>query len=278
MIGEESKKPMKRTKTFAWIFALVLFLISVTQATHAVPNGGYAHPEITIQPGELKVLIEKKDPGIRIIDVREKLEYLSGHLPGAVQVWRADMEDKNHPIPGMMAPQPQIEALLGNLGISEKNTLIIYSDLYDHARLWWILAYYGFPLKQMKLLDGGIDGWKAKGYPLEVIPTQAEKTRFKLQSETKGQKPLLCTLPEVKSALKKPDKVVLDVRTKKEYIGEEIKKGATQGGRIPGVTWIEWKETIVEEGPYKGYWKSAEEIKKTFSAKGVTPEKDVYLY
>jgi len=34
----------------------------------------------------------------------------------------------------------------------------------------------------------------------------------------------------------------------------------------------------VEEGPYKGYWKSAEEIKKTFSAKGVTPEKDVYLY
>jgi thiosulfate/3-mercaptopyruvate sulfurtransferase len=85
-------------------------------------------------------------------------------------------------------------------------------------------------------------------------------------------------LPEVKSALKKPDKVVLDVRTKKEYAGEEIKKGATKGGRIPGVTWIEWKETIVEEGPFKGYWKSAEEIKKTFSAKGVTPEKDIYLY
>jgi len=178
----------------------------------------------------------------------------------------------------MMAPQPQMEVLLGNLGISEKNTLIIYSDLYDHARLWWVLAYYGFPFKQMKLLDGGIDAWKAKGYPLEVTPTKVEKTRFKLQGKTKGRKPLLCTLPEVKSALKKPDKVVLDVRTKKEYVGEEIKKGATKGGRIPGVTWIEWKETIVEEGPYKGYWKSAEEIKKTFSAKGVTPEKDVYLY
>jgi thiosulfate/3-mercaptopyruvate sulfurtransferase len=178
----------------------------------------------------------------------------------------------------MMAPQPQIEALLGNLGISEKNTLIIYSDLYDHARLWWILAYRGFPLKQMKLLDGGIDAWKAKGYPVELIPAPVEKTRFKLQGETRGRKPLLCTLPEVKSALDKPDKVVLDVRTKKEYTGEEIKKGATQGGRIPGVTWIEWKEAILEEGPYKGYWKSAEEIKKTFSAKGVTPEKDVYLY
>jgi len=278
MIGEESKKHIKRTKPFALVLALVLSLVSLARTAQAVPNGGYAHPEIIIQPEGLKALVEKKDPTIRIIDVRETLEYLRGHIPGAVQVWRPDMEDKDHPIPGMMAPQSQIEALLGNLGIREKNTLIIYSDLYDHARLWWILAYYGFPLKQMKLLDGGIDAWKAKGYPLEGIPAQLEKTRFKLHGETEGRKPLLCTLPEVKSALKKSDKVVLDVRTKKEYIGEEIKKGATQGGRIPGVTWIEWKETIVEEGPYKGYWKSAEEIKKTFSAKGVTPEKDVYLY
>lgn len=278
MIDDEPKKHIKRTKPFALALTLALFLMSFTQTVQAVPNGGYAHPEIIIQPGELKALVEKKDPNVRIIDVREKLEYLRGHIPGAVQVWRPDMEDKNHPIPGMMAPQPQMEALLGNLGIREKNTLIIYSDLYDHARLWWILAYYGFPLKQMKLLDGGIDGWKARGHPLEVIPAQLEKTRFKLQGETEGRKPLLCTLPEVKSALKRPGKVVLDVRTKKEYVGEEIKKGATQGGRIPGVTWIEWKEAILEEGPYKGYLKSAEEIKKTFSAKGVTPEKDVYLY
>jgi thiosulfate/3-mercaptopyruvate sulfurtransferase len=278
MIGRESKKHIIRTKPFALVFTLGLFLMSLAQSAQAVLDGGYAHPEIIIQPGELKALVEKKDPNVRIIDAREKLEYLRGHIPGAVQAWRPDMEDKNHPIPGMMAPQPQMEALLGSLGIREKNTLIIYSDLYDHARLWWILAYYGFPLKQMKLLDGGIDGWKARGYPLEVIPAPVEKTRFKLQGETEGRKPLLCTLPEVKSALKRPGRIVLDVRTRKEYAGEEIKKGATKGGRIPGITWIEWKEAILEEGPYKGYWKSAEEIKKTFSAKGVTPEKDIYLY
>lgn len=278
MIGEKHKKPTDWAKPFVWVFFLDVFLMSLTHNAQAVPDGGYAHPEIIVQPEELKSFIEKKDPGIRIIDVREKLQYLSGHIPGAVQVWRPDIEDKDHPIPGMMAPRPQIEALLGSLGISEKNVLIIYSDLFDHARLWWILAYYGFPLKQMKLLDGGIDAWKAKGYPVELIPPSVEKARFNLQEETRGRKPLLCTLPEVKSALKKPDKVVLDVRTEKEYTGEEIKKGATRGGRIPGVVWVEWKEAIFEEGPYKGYWKSAEGIKKTFSAKGVTPEKDVYLY
>jgi thiosulfate/3-mercaptopyruvate sulfurtransferase len=278
MIKEKCKKLTRWSKPFIAVFPLILILFAMGQSTQAVPNGGYAHPEILIQPEELKALIEKKDPIIRIIDVRENLQYLSGHIPGAVQVWRTDIEDKNHPIPGMMAPQPQIEELLKNLGISEKDTLIIYSDLYDHARFWWILAYYGLPLEQMKLLDGGIDAWKAKSYPLEIMPAQVEKTRFKLRGETKRRKPLLCNLPEVKSALKRPDKVVLDVRTQKEYLGEDIKKGATKGGRIPGVVWIEWKETVVEEGQYKGYWKSAEEIKKTFSAKGVTPEKDVYLY
>jgi thiosulfate/3-mercaptopyruvate sulfurtransferase len=278
MIYRKSKTPPTLNMPFGSVLILILFLMSSTQTTYAVPNGGYAHPEIIIQPEELKGLIEKKDPSIRIIDVRENLQYLTAHIPGAVQVWRPDVEDKNHSMPGMMAPQPQIEALLGNLGISEKNILIIYSDLYDHARLWWILAHYGFPLKQMKLLDGGIDAWKAKGYPVEIIPAQVEKTRFHFSGGTKGRKPLLCTLPDVKSALRESDKIVLDVRTKKEYIGEEVKKGAARGGRVPGVTWIEWKEAILEEGPYKGYWKSAEEMKKVFSAKGVTPEKDVYLY
>ena len=193
-------------------------------------------------------------------------------------MWRPDMEDKNHPIPGMMAPQPQMEALLGNLGIREKNTLIIYSDLYDHARLWWVLAYYGFPMRQMKLLDGGIDGWKAKGYPTEVVPSKVGETIFTFPQETEGVRTMLCTLSDVKSALKKPDQVVLDVRSKEEFLGKETKKGAARSGRIPGVTWIEWKEVLVDGGPYKDYWKSAEEIKKLFSAKGITPDKDIYIY
>ena len=278
MIGEESKKPKKRTETFAWIFALALFLISLTQATHAVPNGGYARPEIIIQPGELKVLIEKKDPGIRIIDVRERLQYLSGHIPGAVQVWRPDIEDKMHVLPGMMAVQKQVEDLMGNLGVNPRTIIIIYSDGPDNGRLWWVLAYYGFPMKQMKLLDGGIDGWKAKGYPTEVVPPEVGKTIFTFPKERKGVRTMLCTLSDVKSALKRPDKVVLDVRSREEFLGKETKKGAARPGRIPGATWIEWKEALVETGPDKGYWKSAEEIKKLFSAKGITPDKDIYMY
>jgi thiosulfate/3-mercaptopyruvate sulfurtransferase len=263
------RKQMGRIGLIPLVSILGLIFI-ISEAVHAVPNGGYARPEVLIQPEELKALIDKKDPNIRIIDIREKLKYLAGHISDAVHVWRPDIVDRNHPIPGMMAPRGQIEELMGRLGISDKNNLVIYSDGPDHTRLWWVLAYYGFPLGQMRLLDGGIEGWKAKDYPTEVSTTNLERMKFKLQRKSKERESLLCTLPEVK--------VVLDVRTKEEYFGEKMMSGATKAGRIPGVAYIEWKEVLVKEGPYKGSWKSASEIKKLFSDIGVTPDKEIYIY
>ena len=260
--------------------ALILssIFILMSGSAQAIPNGGYVHPEVIIQPEELKILLDKKDFNVRIIDIREKLKYLAGHIPGAVHIWRPDITDKNHPIPGMMAPRDQMENLIGSLGINEKNNLVIYSDGPDNGRFWWILAYYGFPLEQLRILDGGLDGWKAKAYPTEMIIPKIDKSTFKLPEKGKERGPLLCSLPEVKSALGSPNRVALDVRSKKEFLGEELKEGAVRPGRIPGVIWIEWAETLVGEGSYKGFWKSSEDIKRIFSAKGVTPEKEIFIY
>ncbi len=246
----------------------------------AVPEGGYPRADLLIQPEALKEILDRKesDHRIRTIDVREKIKYLAGHVPGAVNVWRPDMVDKDHPLPGMMAPQAQIEELMGRLGIGDRDTLVIYSDGPDGARLWWILAYYGFPIAQMKLLDGGLDGWKAKGYPTEMLPPRVAPTQFRLPGRTKSTETLLCTLPEVRGAQKDPNKVVLDVRAKEEYLGEKTLAGATRPGRIPGVKWVEWKEVLVKDGPYKGYWKPAEEIRRLFAEIGVTPDKEIYIY
>ena len=266
----------KRLVTLVWVFGLAFMFLGPT--AHAIPNGGYARPEVLIQPEELKILIDKKDFSIRIIEIREKLKYLAGHIPGAVHVWRPDIVDKNHPIPGMIAPKEQIESLLGDLGISEKNTIIINSDGPDNGRLWWILAYYGFPLHQLRILDGGLDGWKARGYPTEMLSPKTEKTIFRFSKEERFRKSLLCALPEVRSALLDRNKVVLDVRSRKEFLGEELKEGAVKPGRIPGVVWIEWTETLVDKGPFKNFWKLAEEIKRIYTAKGVTPDKDIFMY
>jgi thiosulfate/3-mercaptopyruvate sulfurtransferase len=277
-IKDRSRKWLRKIGLVSLVCAFGLAFMISSRTTHAIPNGGYAHPEVLIQPEELKALIDKKDSHIRIIDIREKLKYFAGHIPEAVHVWRPDMADKNHPIPGMMAPKEQIAGLLGDLGISDKDTIIIYSDGSDNGRLWWILAYYGFPLHQMKILDGGWDGWRARGYPTEMLSPKIEKTLFRLPKEERFRKPLLCALPEVKSALEDRNKVVLDVRSQKEYLGEELKEGAVKPGRIPGVVWIEWTETLLDKDPFKNFWKSAEEIKRIYASKGVTPEKEIFMY
>ena len=277
MIGIDPKSK-RLVEGFCLTLVTVLVLLISGQLALAIPNGGYTRPELLIQPEELKALMDRKDSTVRIVDVREKAKYLAGHVPGAVHVWRPDIVDKDHPIPGMIAPQPQIEELMGRLGISNSNLIAIYSDGSDHTRLWWILAYYGFPIHQMKLLDGGLDRWKAKGYPTEMIPPQITPAKFNLSGKSKPTESLLCTLPEVKGALKNPKKVVLDVRAKKEYEGEETLTGAVKPGRIPGVKWIEWREVLIKDGPNKGYWKSAEEIRKLFADLGVTPDKEIYIY
>src|SRR4030065_115585 len=122
MIGVNQKSK----KVLLVLFGIFLIMV-LSRITQAVPNGGYAHPEILIQPGELKVLIDK-------------------------------------------------------------HTIVIYSDGPDNGRLWWILAYHGFPIKQLKLLDGGLDGWKAKSYPIEMTSPKFDKTQFRLREAKEGRK------------------------------------------------------------------------------------------
>jgi thiosulfate/3-mercaptopyruvate sulfurtransferase len=274
MADRRRQKWLRRLAPITLVLGLIMG--SWCRAAQAVPQGGYAQPEVLIQAEELKALLEQKTPRLQVIDVRHKAKYYLGHIPGALQVWRQDIEDKKQP--GLMPAPAQMEKLMGRLGISNTDTLIIYSDQYDHTRLWWLLAYYGFPLSQMKLLDGSLEAWKAKGYPTQLTSPRLKRTNFKLPGE--GQrKYLVATLDEVKGAFKDPEKVIIDGRSEKQFLGRETGgEGATRPGHIPGAVWVGWKEAQVLEGPYKGYFKSAAEIKKIFEAKGVTPDKDIYLY
>lgn len=261
----------------ALTLALGLTLGTVGRSAHAVPQGGYTHPEVLLQPEELKAMLDQKDPALKIIDVRHEVKYYLGHIPGAVQVWRHDLDNKKPSSPGMPIPAAQLEKIMGRLGITHRDTLIIYSDQFDHTRLWWLLAYYGFPLNRMKLLDGGIEAWKARGYPTQLTSPRIKRTSFKLPAAAQV-KALLATWEEVKGAIHNPHKVILDDRSLRQYQGEEREEGAARAGHIPGAVWVEWKETRVPEGFFKGYWQPAEKIKKIYADQGITPDKDIYIY
>ena len=126
------------------------------------------------------------DPGIRILDASFYLpahkrnadaEYAAGHIPGAIRFDQDKIADHSTPLPHMV-PAPEVFAEeVGRLGISEAHTIVVYDGigLFGSPRVWWLLRIMG--AKNVFVLDGGLDGWKAEGRPLtDALPDFAPET------------------------------------------------------------------------------------------------------
>ncbi|PLS03552.1 sulfurtransferase [Neobacillus cucumis] len=188
------------------------------------------------------------DENVRIIDCRfsladpqkGKLNYIQNHLPGAVYFDLAqDLSGTvgNH---GGRHPLPDINVFvkkLENAGIGNDIVVIAYDDGEGAfaARFWWLLQYLGHD--NVFVLDGGFKGWLEAEFSLtDKIPTfKKADFRTNLRAE------LLATYEEVKDAVKKQSKVLIDSREAKRYLGleEPIDKKA---GHIPGALNKPWME------------------------------------
>ncbi|MEX0274986.1 MAG: sulfurtransferase, partial [Flavobacteriaceae bacterium] len=107
-----------------------------------VAGNGYRNPTALIGVAELARRMED----YRLIDFRKREAYENGHIMGALQMWRTDIEDGSKPYRGIMAQKGELEELFSKKGIHSDDTLIIYDDNggCDAARLWWVLYQYGF--------------------------------------------------------------------------------------------------------------------------------------
>ncbi len=126
------------------------------------------------------------DPAIRILDASFYLpahnrnadaEYAAGHIPGAIRFDQDKIADHSTPLPHMV-PTPEVFAdNVGRLGISETHTIVVYDGigLFASPRVWWLFRIMG--AKNVFVLDGGLDGWKAEGRPLTTtLPDFAPET------------------------------------------------------------------------------------------------------
>ncbi len=241
------------------------------------PSADEVPPGVLIKAEPLKVLIDKKAPHLRVIDFRPLTNYYLGHIPGAINLWRPETENRDLSFPGQPPAAKQLETLLGRLGVGNRDTLIIYSDQCDQTHLWWLLAYYGLPPNRMRLLDGGFESWKAKEFPTQLTSPQFKPVSFRFPSKS-GVSTLLATLQQVKGARGWPHQVILDARRQSFFSGEGTKEGAARPGRIPGAVSVFWEENRMASGPLKGCWKSPGELRELYASRGVTPDKDIYIY
>lgn len=221
---------------------------------------GYVHTRHLVQAEDLIKWTERPNQ-LELIDLRTEEQYVKGHIKGAHQVWRSDLTDTNYAYPGMMGSKEQIADLLGSLGITHSDTLVLYDDraAANAARLWWILKVYGH--ESMVVLNGGSRAWIAAGGGLtsEVLPTRPIEYQFPEQ----GNSALLSHLADIKEA----GGILLDTRTLEEHNGEVVKNGAAFAGTIKGALHLDFDRAI----NYNEHevFHSADSLRKLYASIGI---------
>ena len=218
-----------------------------------------------IEAKELAKII--KDKNVVIISAQKSSLYNDFHITGSINLPPANLVN-NEPIPYILKDVPELEKIIGAKGISETNTIIIYdegSSKYS-GRLFWVFKYLG--VQDVRLLNGGIESWKAIRKPVTTSATKLKATTFRANVQNQ----YLATLDEVKKATTDPSYVIIDARSEEEYAGTN--ETDLRKGHIPNAVHIEYKDVIASNGKLK----SAEQLTALYASKGVTPDKTVIIY
>lgn len=220
-------------------------------------------------------------------------EYAEGHLPGAVHLDTNALESArtwNRRSPA------ELEAALLAHGITADKTVVLYGrDTTGNAnekgpgrqtgqiaafRAALILLYAG--VRDVRILDGGYDGWVSSGHLVEAAPRRpTPAASFGVQIPAHPE--YLIDLDEVKDLLADRSGAALaSVRTWAEHVGDV--SGYTYigpRGRIPGSVWANYGSDAYHMETYRNIdntMRSYPEIAANWSRNGITPGKRVSFY
>jgi thiosulfate/3-mercaptopyruvate sulfurtransferase len=259
------------------ILVALTLLTGLGSAAWAQPQGhkGYARGSALITVQELKRLIDAKDPKLVILAAENDLEYRLGHIPGSYQVDRPAYEapaETQGGVTGNLIDAAGFSKLAQNLGISKGSTVVVYDDKYDATRLWWAFYYYGKP--NVRVLDGGIKAWKESGFPTALLAPDAAKPGTLVAKVAVSR--LRVDTPEILALQSGGKGQLWDNRDRKEYCGEELKKGAYRKGHIPWGNPSDW--AIFKQKGNQAEWISAAESQAILKKLGADPKKDQYFF
>ena len=201
--------------------------------------------------------------------------YEEGHIPDAVKLhWRDDLQD---PLVRDVVSKEEFERLLGERGIANDTTVVLYGDKNNWfaAFAYWYLKLYGH--EDMRLLDGGRQKWIEEGRELTLeIPSPTPAT----YEASDRDESIRVRRDEVLAGLDSGTIALVDVRSPQEFSGELMappgyeQEGASRTGHIPGAQSVPWATAVRDDGTFK----STDELREIYEAKGVTADKEVRAY
>lgn len=188
-----------------------------------------------------------------LLDVRwsiaagpERHEYLSCHIPGAAFV---DLDEDLAGPPGIGGRHPlpaaaEFAAAMRRIGVSEGRPVVVYDAgaSMSAARAWWLLRYFGH--EDVSVLDGGLGGWIAAGYPIESGEPAAQPGDFESRP---GGMPLLDAEGALETAR---TGVLLDARAPERFLGQHEPLDPV-AGHIPGARNRPTTENVDASGRFR---------------------------
>jgi len=173
-------------------------------------------------------------------------QFAQGHIPSALHL---EMEvqlsgDKKphggrHPLP----TAEQFTASMQQMGVNQQSLIVAYDDnsLAGAARLWWLLQHFGH--QQVRILDGGLKAWEARGLPLSKLTPSTSRGNFQARptaDQTIDYQWLTAHLQDANLQL-------IDSREARRYQGLEEPIDPV-AGHIPGALNYPWQGVTNEQG------------------------------
>jgi len=248
---------------------LVLVLLPSALFSKEAPIKGLDRTRL-IETAELKGLVNH--PSVRIVDMRTSLpDYLKSHIPNAVFLHFETLRIPDNGIPAQAPDRITLERLLGeNVSVSNNMWIVLYSENSNPnaTYLAWTLDFLGH--KKVGVLNGGWEKWVSENHPVtQEYPSLAPKKFF--------GKPIGEALADkkwVQSHLSSKDVVIVDVRSPRQYSGEEGEE--IRRGHIPGARNLFWETTL--EGNEIKTWKTKENLQKLVSDMGIVRDKEIVVH
>jgi thiosulfate/3-mercaptopyruvate sulfurtransferase len=215
-------------------------------------------------------------PDLRILDASFYLpaqkrdadaEYAAGHIPGAIRFDQDKISDHSTNLPHMVPSPDYFAGEAGKLGISETDTIVVYDGpgMFASPRIWWLFRVMG--AKNVYVLDGGLDGWKAEGRPLETITPQPKVMTFTPHFAADR----VVSLEAMRDIVTSEAMQIADARSAGRFAATEPEpREGMRSGHMPGAR-------SLPSGVFssQGKFKSLPELKQTIEDAGIDLSKPV---
>jgi len=189
-------------------------------------------------------------------------EYESAHIPGAIFMNLGQIYDTADPRPFMLPSAEAFAAAMRALGYSDGMRIVLYDNTPYHssARAWWMCRHFG--IRNVAVLDGNLDLWKAQGRPVEAGWVTPAPGNFDAAVPDDSVR----TADDVLRTVESGGAVLVDARGAARFTGAEgDPRPGVAPGHIPGSRNLPYGQLFDADGR----WKDADGIRAAFASAGV---------